>query len=288
MSATRELSGVSTPDGRRLALCETGPVDAPIGALYLHGTGGSRLEVGAYAAAAQAAWVRLVAWDRPSHGGTARQVGRTLLDVVPDLQTVAAAVGVERPTILGLSGGGTHVVAIAATAPALIGRAIAVNPGPPSDDAMIAALPKQMGGMLRMARTHPVRFARVAGILQSRNRIMLAIARRQLDPMDRAIVFESPLRPVFEASAVEGQRTKGAWVEEAAMLWGTAWPFAVDEFALPFDVFSGVADPFRPFALRLEAAGAAFHSFPGGHLSGFAPDVQQAILALVGTPSSGT
>lgn len=282
--ATRELPALTRPDGRRLAVCETGPAGAPIAALYLHGTGGSRLEVGAYAAAAQDAGVRLVAWDRPSHGGSARQIGRALLDVVPDLAAVAAEVGVARPAVLGLSGGGTHVVAIAATAPELIRRAVAINPGPPSDDAMIAALPTQMGGMLRMARTHPARFRRVAGILQSRNRVMLAIAKRQLDPLDRAIVFESPLRPIFEASAQEGQVTKGAWVEEAAMLWGAPWPFEIDGFTVPFDVFSGEADPFRPFAQRLHAASAAFHSFPGGHLSGFAPEVQTAILGLLTEP----
>jgi hypothetical protein len=44
---------------------------------------------------------------------------------------------------------------------------------------------------------------------------------------------------------------------------------------------TGDGDPFRPFAERLEAAGATLHVFPGGHVSGFVPEVIRQVMALL-------
>ena len=70
----RQLDPLVLANGRRIALCETGDPDGEI-AVYLHGTGSSRLEVGLYGAAAAAHGVRLVAWDRPGSGGSDRSAG---------------------------------------------------------------------------------------------------------------------------------------------------------------------------------------------------------------------
>jgi hypothetical protein len=65
------------------------------------------------------------------------------------------------------------------------------------------------------------------------------------------------------------------------MIWNQPWGFPLDEFAVPVDVFTGDGDPFRPFAERLEAAGATLHVFPGGHVSGFVPEVMRQVMALL-------
>jgi hypothetical protein len=55
----------------------------------------------------------------------------------------------------------------------------------------------------------------------------------------------------------------------------------LDEFPMPVDVFTGDGDLFRPFAERLERGGARLHVFPGGHVSGFVPEVMRQVMALL-------
>ena len=57
--------------------------------------------------------------------------------------------------------------------------------------------------------------------------------------------------------------------------------FALNEFPVPLDVFTGDGDLFRPFAERLETVGATLHVFPGGHVSGFVPEVMRQVMALL-------
>jgi hypothetical protein len=68
------------------------------------------------------------------------------------------------------------------------------------------------------------------------------------------------------------------------MLWHQPWCVDLDFFPVPVHVFTGEADPFRPFAERLEEAGAKLHGFRGGHLSGFVPEVMTQVVALLGAP----
>jgi len=278
---TRELAPLHTDDGRTLTWCETGPAEAPVAALYLHGTGSSRLEVALYAEAAAATAVRLVAWDRPGHGGSSPQPGRTVADVVGDARLVAAAAGVDRPAVIGLSGGGSLVLALAALAPELVRHAVAINPGPPADEASLALIEHRMASMIRMARDQPRRFSVVAAVLQMRDPLSRALQRRQAHPLDRAVVFDSPLRGRFDAAAAEGERHRHAWVSEARMFWQQSWGVDLNSFAVPLDVFAGEDDQFRRFAESLAPAGATVHTFPGGHFSGFTADTMRAILRLV-------
>lgn len=281
----REI-GAARCDGRRLELCEVGPVQAPVAALYLHGTGSSRLEVGPYAEVAERAGVRIVAWDRPGHGRSDPLPGRTITDVVADAAAVASAVGAVRPAVIGLSGGGTHVLALAALGAQVISRGIAINPGCPSDEPTLSMLGR--GGpvpLMRLARTRPWLFRPIAAALQSPNPISAALMRRQLDPRDRRLV-QSPVGPLLDEAAWEARRQRGAWVDEAAMFWRGPWGFALDEFAVPLDVFVGERDAFRPFGESLARAGATVHRFPGGHVSGFSDDTMTQIVDLVIRPTA--
>jgi hypothetical protein len=85
----------------------------------------------------------------------------------------------------------------------------------------------------------------------------------------------------MEAAAEEGGLQAHAWRDEALILWGSAWGVALDAFPVPLDVFAGSDDPFRPFSERLGQAGATVHVFPGGHVSGFVPEVMDEVMALV-------
>jgi hypothetical protein len=57
---------------------------------------------------------------------------------------------------------------------------------------------------------------------------------------------------------------------------------------MPLHIFAGRQDPFMPFAMRLEDAGATLHWFDGGHLSGFVPDVMDSVVATVAELSTSS
>jgi pimeloyl-ACP methyl ester carboxylesterase len=105
---------VTTPDGRRLAVTETGdPNGAPV--IGHHGTPGS----GAFVPPlleelAREQGVRLVLYDRPGYGASTRHEGRTVVDCVADVHAIADALALERFASWGISGGGPHVLACAA------------------------------------------------------------------------------------------------------------------------------------------------------------------------------
>ena len=92
-------------------------VSGPAGGLplvFLHGTPGSRDPIQAWERAAHARGLRLVTTSRPGYGGSDRQPGRSVVDVVADTAVVLAAIGVERCLVVGWSGGGPHALACAA------------------------------------------------------------------------------------------------------------------------------------------------------------------------------
>ena len=81
--------------------------------LYFHGWPGSRVEGRLGDEAAKARGVRLIAIDRPGIGLSDIQPGRTLVDWPDDVAEVAAALGLDRFAVLGISGGGPYAAACA-------------------------------------------------------------------------------------------------------------------------------------------------------------------------------
>jgi pimeloyl-ACP methyl ester carboxylesterase len=239
----RELDDVVLRSGRRLALCEVGDPSGRV-AFYFHGTGSSRLETGLYASAAAAAGVRLVGWDRPGAGRSPAQPGRTLVDVVADTQAVAEHLGVDGVRVAGISGGGSQVLALAATGAPLVKGAVAVNPGPPAETDLLAILPGQISGFMRLARDHPRAFTAVSQAMQYRGRgkfaeLLESMRMRGQHPMDVEVLHRPDVEPQFRAAALEGGRQPRAYTNEALMIWNQPWGFPLDEFTVPVDVFTG-------------------------------------------------
>jgi pimeloyl-ACP methyl ester carboxylesterase len=100
---------VTTQDGRTLEVHELGDPDGfPV--LFHHGTPSSGMLYGRW----DTPGVRLVAYDRAGYGGSTRRPGRSVADVVGDVNAIADALGFERYGTWGWSGGGPHALACAA------------------------------------------------------------------------------------------------------------------------------------------------------------------------------
>jgi pimeloyl-ACP methyl ester carboxylesterase len=281
----RELHDLLLPDGGRLALCEVGDPSGVV-AFYYHGTGSSRLETAPYADAADAHGVRLIGWDRPGSGRSPAQPGRTLLDVVANTQAVAEHLGVDAVRVAGLSGGGSHVLALAAAGSPVVTGAVAINPGPPAEDDVLVLLPGQVSRFMRLARDHPRVFTVIAQVTQYRGKgkvaeILESARMRGQHPSDVEVLHRPEVYAAFRAAAAEGGRQPRAYTNEALIIWNQPWGVSLDAFPVPVDVFTGDGDLFRPFAERLADAGATVHVFPGGHVSGFVPAVMNQVTALL-------
>ena len=58
--------------------------------------------------------IRLIGYDRAGYGGSTRNRGRAITAVVPDVEAIADALGLDRYATWGISGGGPHALACAA------------------------------------------------------------------------------------------------------------------------------------------------------------------------------
>ncbi|KAF1844476.1 alpha/beta-hydrolase [Cucurbitaria berberidis CBS 394.84] len=101
-------------DGRKLGYAQYGSLTGrPI--LYLHGLPGSRLEAATYHDLGLELGARIVATDRPGIGWSSPHPGQTLLDLPKDLEELAKHLALSDYAIMGVSGGGPHALACAAS-----------------------------------------------------------------------------------------------------------------------------------------------------------------------------
>ena len=122
---------VTRPDGRTVAYATWGDPDGrPL--LQIHGTPGSRLSRSPHPDEYVRAGAHVVTFDRPGYGQSSPWRDRTVLDIADDALAVADALGWERFSVLGISGGGPHALALGVRAPERIvrlGVAVGGTPG---------------------------------------------------------------------------------------------------------------------------------------------------------------
>lgn len=108
-------------EGRTLRFCLYGPVDG-VPVIELYGTPSSRMRRPDQIAAIEHSGVRVLVPDRPGYGGSTRLPGRTVSDVVRDIEALADSQLWERFAVTGGSGGGPHALACAALLPHRVTR----------------------------------------------------------------------------------------------------------------------------------------------------------------------
>ena len=77
--------------------------------------------------AAAARDIRLVAYARPSYGGSSPNRGRTVASAADDVAQVVDALGIDRFAVMGASGGGPHALACAARLPERVVAAVTLG-----------------------------------------------------------------------------------------------------------------------------------------------------------------
>ena len=77
--------------------------------------------------------LRMVTYSRPGYGASSRHAGRSVADVVADVEQVLDHLGVERCVTAGWSGGGPHALAMAALLPERTAGALVIASVAPYD-----------------------------------------------------------------------------------------------------------------------------------------------------------
>lgn len=121
---------ITLPDGRTLGYAEYGdPYGAPV--VYATGGNNSRLEAASLDHAAGSVGARLISMDRPGFGISSFQPGRRLVDWPQDVGALLDQLELGRVHLMGLSGGGPHVLALCHAKGDRIIRAAVVNGAAP-------------------------------------------------------------------------------------------------------------------------------------------------------------
>jgi pimeloyl-ACP methyl ester carboxylesterase len=104
---------IQTRDERTLDVHEAGdPAGFPV--VFHHGTPSAGLAYGPHAALAREQGIRLIGYDRPGYGSSARAPNRRVEDCVADVTEIADTLKLDAFAAWGISGGGPHALACAA------------------------------------------------------------------------------------------------------------------------------------------------------------------------------
>jgi pimeloyl-ACP methyl ester carboxylesterase len=282
---------VRLADGTEVGYAEAGdPGGYPV--LHLHGTPGSRLEVGLPAArrAAEDLGVRLIAPDRPGVGLSPFR--RFCLRDYPQLvRGFAAALGLERFAVTGVSSGGKYACACAWALPDLVTRAVLASstcsfdlPGAratwSTEDRLMYTLASRAPWLLRLMYAKLVHDVR-------RDPAAIFPLMSSLGPADQEILAREDFRQAFAANVAEGFRQGSRGPAHDYTLEARPWGVPLGQIRVPVHIWHGQDDrlvsPQQSQILAAALPGATTHLVSGqGHLllaGRYAQDALQSALS---------
>lgn len=244
---------IPTPDGRHLRVEEAGdPSGRPV--LTLHGMPGSGRLYGPHVTDAEKRGVRLIGYDRPGYGGSTPQPGRSVAGCAADVRAVAAALGLDRLAVWGVSGGAPHALACAALLPDLavgvVSLAALAPHGSPGLDYFTGMGEENVNDMKLVLEDEPAARAKLVADREH----MLAL---DAETMERAFpslisavdaaAFTPELAEYLFACTRDGLApgAEGWWDDGMAVL--KPWGFELESIRVPVQLWHGRHDRFVPF-----------------------------------------
>lgn len=246
-----QLDTLALRDGRTLAYAQYGD---PNGVPVIHATGGnnSRLEAASFSAAAKSVGVRLIATDRPGFGASTFQPGRTFLDWASDVSHLADELAIDRFHLLGLSGGGPHVLAVCHAVPdRVVGAAIVNGAAPPRIRGSFRGMWPPVRVLYALARFLPLSALRsVQRAATDPDRNLTPANVKRLPPPDARLLLERPdVLEDIKASMREAHRQGFDGAAWEWRMYTRDWGFDLGEIPTDVRLWYGSDDGNAPPAM---------------------------------------
>lgn len=287
---------VPLPSGVQLAIEEYGsPQGEPV--FFFHGWPSAAVQGVLLHDAAAELGLRIISVSRPGLGASAPQRARRLVDWPPLVRELAAALGIARFRVLGVSGGGPYALACAWALPDLVEKATVICGAPPlAESGSAAGFNFAYRAMLGVYHRRP-------GVMRGLFRLLHPIAR--VDPPAWMMVMlrgalvgpdkETLADPAVSKMCYDGFR--GAWgghrdgVFEDAEIYTQPWGFPLAEIRVPVEIWHGTQD--NNFAHTLtdyarHIPGAQVRIMEGeGHYSLPIRRTREILAGLIAAPRQG-
>jgi pimeloyl-ACP methyl ester carboxylesterase len=272
------MTFIALADGRLLDIRVTGPEDGTPVVMH-HGTPSSVATFRGLEDAVHRRGLRMVTYSRAGYGGSTRKPGRTVADIVPDLETVLDHIGAERCVTLGWSGGGPHALAAASLAPGRVAAATLIASiapyGLPDLDFMAGMGQDnidEFGAALEGEQVLGPAIDAMAAQMRTGGATAAVDGLASLLPdVDRAAT-KGEIGEDLAASITEGLRESAdGWIDDD-LAFTKPWGFDPADVTVPTFLWQGDLDLMVPFAhgrwLAEHIPGVVAHLHAGeGHLS---------------------
>jgi pimeloyl-ACP methyl ester carboxylesterase len=287
---------IKAPDGRTLAVAEWGDPNG-IGLFALHGTPGGRIgywmDPGIYARYG----LRRLTVDRPGYGESTRHAGRSSADFVPDIETIADQLGIDRFAVTGGSGGGPHALAVAALLPDRVLRCLAdVSIAPYGAEGLDFLAGMNEGNVIEFGAALAGEASLRSLLIRERSTTLQRLADNRTDFLGDDYTMSEPdqqqmakhltrIKHHFVSCLAPGV---DGWVDDD-LAFTRPWGFDVADIRVPVLLSYGRADNLVPSAhgdwLAAHIPGAALDVTDVGHLGDDA-QVEGQMAWLAGRPST--
>jgi pimeloyl-ACP methyl ester carboxylesterase len=245
---------ILSENGRKIQIIESGKQDGvPI--LVLHGAPGSRLLYHTWVEDALPQGLRLISYDRPGYGASTPHHGRNVASAASDVATIAKALGIDRLSVWGLSGGGPHALACAALLPDLVVSAASLSSLAPynaegldwfagmSEDNVIVFKTAIAGRNI----LEPMVEASAQHILSSDASSFAQALRSQLNPVEAALVKEDFADYVVSQFREGIAERRDGWIDDD-LAFTNPWGFELGQIEVPVLLWHGKLDQSVPFS----------------------------------------
>jgi pimeloyl-ACP methyl ester carboxylesterase len=243
---------IDGPGGRALRVVEDGdPRGVPC--VVHHGTPGCRLLPSWWVDDAAERGLRLIGYDRPGYGGSARRAGRSVASCADDVAALADALGLGRYGSWGISGGGPHVLACAALCDE---RLVAVA-------SLAAVAPYEADGLdwlEGMGEENHVEFGKTvegegplrdyldgerSGLLEAQPDDLVRLMETLLGEEDRAVLTGAFAEYLIETDRHGLEAGPDGWLDDD-LAFARPWGFDVQSIDRPVLLLHGEDDRFVP------------------------------------------
>jgi pimeloyl-ACP methyl ester carboxylesterase len=191
--------------------------------------------------------------DRPGYGRSSVDPSRTVASAAADALAVADSLGWDHFSVLGVSGGGPHALALGASVPERIHKlGIAVGATPPEQvnpDDLIAINREARRRILEEGRASLEQFLTESAAQAAADPIaMLDAAMTDAPSVDRELLQQPALRAMLATSMREAfVNGPQGWFDDAWAL-GNPWGFSLTDVAVPVHMWYGELDRNVPLA----------------------------------------